>query len=215
MSGNFTITDTAIGWDQRLRSDGVSGNFTITDAAIPAVKLIEPKRFGDQRGFFSEVYSRAAFLSAGIDLEFVQDNHSLSQQVGTLRGLHFQAPPFAQDKLIRCPRGRILDVAVDIRRGSPTFGAHVAVELSEENWRQLLVPKGFAHGFITLEPSSEVLYKVTAPYSAAHDLGLAFSDPALGIAWPAPAGGPALSQKDRSHPLLAELPAYFDYADPR
>ena len=101
-----------------------------------------------------------------------------------MRGLHFQTPPFAQDKLIRCPRGRILDVAVDIRRGSPTFGAHVAVELSQKNWRQLLVPKGFAHGFITLEPSSEVLYKVTAPYSAAHDFGLAFDDPALGIAWP-------------------------------
>jgi dTDP-4-dehydrorhamnose 3,5-epimerase len=191
----------------------VSGNFTIASTAIPAVKLIESKRFGDDRGFFSETYSRAAFLSAGIDLEFVQDNHSLSERVGTLRGLHFQVPPFAQDKLIRCPRGRILDVAVDIRRVSPTFGAHVAVELSQKNWRQLLVPKGFAHGFITLEPSSEVLYKVTAPYSAAHDFGLAFDDPALGIAWPAPPDGPALSEKDRRHPKLAELPAYFDYAE--
>jgi dTDP-4-dehydrorhamnose 3,5-epimerase len=193
----------------------VSGNFTITDTAIPAVKLIEPKRFGDQRGFFSETYSRAAFLDAGIDLDFVQDNHSLSQQVGTLRGLHFQSPPFAQDKLVRCTRGRILDVVVDIRRGSPSFGAHVAIELSEKNWRQLLVPKGFAHGFITLEASSEVLYKVTAPYSAAHDFGLAFSDPALGIDWPAPTGGAVLSDKDRRHPLLAELPAYFDYVDTR
>jgi len=193
----------------------VSGNFTVTSAAIPANKLIEAKRFGDDRGFFSETYSRAAFLSAGIDLQFVQDNHSLSEKVGTLRGLHFQAPPFAQDKLVRCTRGRILDVAVDIRRGSPSFGAHVAVELSRENWRQLLVPKGFAHGFVTLEPSSEVLYKVTAPYSAAHDFGLAFDDSALGIVWPTPAGGPVLSGKDRSHPALAELPAYFDYAETR
>lgn len=193
----------------------MSGNIAIADTAIPAVKLIEPKRFGDHRGFFSETYSRAAFLMAGIDLDFVQDNHSLSLEVGTLRGLHFQAPPFAQDKLIRCTRGRILDVAVDIRRGSPSFGAHVAVELSEENWRQALVPKGFAHGFITLEASSEVLYKVTAPYSAAHDFGLAFNDPALCIDWSAPAGGPVLSEKDRRHPLLADLPAYFDYAESR
>jgi dTDP-4-dehydrorhamnose 3,5-epimerase len=193
----------------------VSGNFAVTDAAIAAVKLIEPKRFGDHRGFFSETYSRAAFRDAGIDLEFVQDNHSLSQEVGTLRGLHFQTAPFAQDKLVRCTRGRIFDVAVDIRRGSPSFGAHVAVELSEENWRQLLVPKGFAHGFITLEPSSEVLYKVTAPYSAAHDFGLAFDDAALGIVWPSPASGPVLSGKDRNHPVLAELPAYFDYAASR
>jgi dTDP-4-dehydrorhamnose 3,5-epimerase len=117
--------------------------------------------------------------------------------------------------LIRCPHGRILDVAVDIRRGSPSFGAHVAIELSEKNWRQLLVPKGFAHGFITLEPLTEILYKVTAPYSAAHDFGLAFSDPALGIDWPAPFWGPVLSQKDRNHPLLAELPPYFDYAESR
>ena len=193
----------------------MSGNFAITDTAIPAVKLIEPKRFGDRRGFFSETYSRAAFIGAGIDLDFVQDNHSLSELVGTLRGLHFQIRPFAQDKLIRCARGRILDVAVDIRRGSPSFGAHVAVELSRNNWRQLLVPRGFAHGFITLEPSSEVLYKVTAPYSAAHDFGLAFDDPALGIDWPAPTGGAVLSDKDRRHPLLAELPAYFDYVDTR
>jgi dTDP-4-dehydrorhamnose 3,5-epimerase len=193
----------------------VSGAFTITDAAIPAVKLIEPKRFGDHRGFFSETYSRAAFLAAGIDLDFVQDNHSLSERVGTLRGLHFQAPPFAQDKLIRCTRGRILDVAVDIRRGSPSFGAHVAVELSQINWLQVLVPKGFAHGFISLEPSSEVLYKVTAPYSPMHDFGLAFDDPALGIVWPAPAGGPVLSEKDRQHPVLAELPGYFEYAASR
>lgn len=193
----------------------MSGDFTITDAAIPAVKLIESKRFRDHRGFFSETYSRAVFLAVGIDLDFVQDNHSLSERVGTLRGLHFQAPPFAQDKLIRCTRGRIFDVAVDIRRGSPTFGAHVAVELSEKNWRQALVPKGFAHGFMSLEPSSEVLYKVTAPYSTTHAFGLAFDDPALGIVWPTPAGGPTLSEGDRRHPALAKLPAYFDYEEAR
>jgi dTDP-4-dehydrorhamnose 3,5-epimerase len=190
----------------------VRNAFTIEKTVIPTVMVVEPKRIGDHRGFFSETYSRAAFLSVGIDLDFVQDNHSLSEKVGTLRGLHFQSPPFAQDKLIRCSRGRILDVAVDIRHGSPSYGAHVKVELSEKNWRQLLVPKGFAHGFITLEPSSEVLYKVTSPYSAAHDCGLAFDDPAVGIVWPAPFWGPVLSKKDRRHPQLAELPAYFDYA---
>ena len=121
---------------------------------IPDVKIITPRKLGDSRGFFSEVYNRKSFAEAGIALEFVQDNHSLSAQVGTLRGLHFQSPPFAQDKLVRVPRGRILDVAVDIRVGSPTFGKHVAVELSAENWRQLLVPIGFAHAFITLEPNT-------------------------------------------------------------
>jgi dTDP-4-dehydrorhamnose 3,5-epimerase len=186
-------------------------NLKVLPTAIPDVKILEPKRFGDERGFFSETYSRSAMLAAGFDLEFVQDNHSRSERVGTLRGLHFQAEPFAQDKLVRCPQGRLLDVAVDIRRGSPTYGAHVAVELSAENWRQLLVPKGFAHGFVTLEPFTEVFYKVTAPYSAAHDRGLAYDDPALNIAWPLPPGGAVLSEKDRFHPALADLPAFFAY----
>lgn len=177
---------------------------------IPAVKIISPKRHGDHRGFFSETYNRASFAEAGIDLVFVQDNHSLSATVGTLRGLHFQSAPFAQDKLVRVTKGRILDVAVDIRASSPTFGRHVAVELSAENWKQLLVPVGFAHGFVTLEPDTEVLYKVTALYGPQNDHGLAFDDPALGIDWKLPHDVLTLSDKDRKHPRLSDLPRYFD-----
>ena len=177
--------------------------------AIPDVKIITPKKFGDHRGFFSEIYNRQAFAEAGIALDFVQDNHSLSAQVGTLRGLHFQSAPFAQDKLVRVPRGRILDVAVDIRQSSPTFGRHVAVELSAANWRQLLVPIGFAHAFVTLEPDTEVMYKVTNYYSAANDLGLAWDDPDLAIDWPLPPGWAVLSDKDRKHPRLRDLPSIF------
>ena len=182
----------------------------VEDTAIPAVKIITPKKFGDHRGFFSETWSRNAFAEAGLDLDFVQDNQSLSAPVGTLRGLHFQSPPCAQDKLVRVTRGRILDVAVDIRASSPSFGKHVAVELSVENWRQLLVPIGFAHGFVTLEPDTEVLYKVTAPYAPENDHGLAFDDPALGIDWRLPLSGLTLSDKDRKHPRLAEMLRYFD-----
>ena len=183
---------------------------SVEETAIPAVKIVTPKKFGDHRGFFSETWNRAAFAEAGLDLDFVQDNQSLSAPVGTLRGLHFQSPPFAQDKLVRVTRGRILDVAVDIRASSPTFGKHVAVELSAENWKQLLVPVGFAHGFVTLEPDTEVLYKVTAPYAPANDHGLAFDDPALGIDWRLPLSGLTLSDKDRKHPCLAEMLRYFD-----
>ncbi|MBV8662768.1 MAG: dTDP-4-dehydrorhamnose 3,5-epimerase, partial [Hyphomicrobiales bacterium] len=172
----------------------------VENTAIPDVKIITTKKFGDHRGFFSETYNRRAWAEAGIDLEFVQDNHSRSAEVGTIRGLHFQSAPFAQDKLVRVTRGRILDVAVDLRRSSPTFGQHVAVELSQENWRQLLVPIGFAHAFCTLEPDTEVLYKVTNYYSPAHGHGLAFDDPALGIAWPVEAERAILSDKDRRHP---------------
>ena len=130
----------------------------ILDTAIDAVKIIEPKKFADSRGFFSEVHKSAALAAAGLELNFVQDNHSLSRAKGTIRGLHFQTAPFAQDKLVRVLRGAVLDVAVDLRRSSPTFGRHVAVELSAENWRQLLVPIGFAHAFCTLEPDTEVFY---------------------------------------------------------
>jgi len=181
----------------------------IQPTALPDVKIIQTKRFGDERGFFSEVYNRLRFEEAGLEFDFVQDNHSLSIKAGTIRGLHFQCPPFAQGKLVRVTRGRILDVAVDLRRSSPTYGQHVAVELSAENWRQLLVPVGFAHGFCSLEPDTEVLYKVTSYYSAEHDRGLAFDDPALGIPWPIPVREAILSEKDCKHPRLAELPAYF------
>ena len=169
-----------------------------------------PKKHGDARGFFSEIYNRTAWESAGLRFEFVQDNHSFSAAVGTLRGLHFQTPPFAQDKLIRVARGRILDVAVDIRRSSPTFGKYVAVELSVENWRQLLVPIGFAHGFVTLEPDTEVLYKTTAVYSPADDRGVAWDDPDIGVAWPLPEAGPMLSDKDRRWPRLCEAQELFE-----
>lgn len=181
--------------------------FAPTDLA--GVVIFTPRRHGDARGFFVETYNRATFRDHGIDLEFVQDNHSLSATVGTLRGLHFQLHPRAQAKLVRVIRGAILDVAVDIRHGSPTFGRHVAVELSASNGRQLLVPVGCAHGFVTLEPDTEVVYKVTDLYSPEHDRGLAFDDPALAIAWPLPPGGPTLSAKDRTHPRLADLPVCF------
>jgi len=181
----------------------------VEDTAIPAVKIVTPKKHGDARGFFSETYNRDAFEAAGLDLTFVQDNHSYSAPAGTLRGLHFQTAPFAQDKLLRVARGRILDVAVDIRRASPTFGKYVAVELSAENWRQLLVPIGFAHGFVTLEPDTEVLYKTTAVYSPANDRGVAWDDPDIGIAWPLPPGGPTLSDKDRRWPRLKDAAELF------
>jgi dTDP-4-dehydrorhamnose 3,5-epimerase len=182
---------------------------TVEPATIPDVKIITPDRFGDHRGFFSETYNRQRFAEAGIAIDFVQDNHSMSAAVGTVRGLHFQSAPFAQDKLIRVVRVRILDVAVDIRRASPTFGKHVAVELSAENGRQLLVPVGFAHGFCTLEPNTEIQYKVSNYYSAANDHGLLWNDPVLAIAWPVEAELATLSDKDRRQPILAELPGYF------
>lgn len=180
------------------------------DTEIPAVKIVTPKKHGDARGFFSEVYKLSDWQGAGLDFTFVQDNHSFSAPSGTLRGLHFQTAPFAQDKLVRVVRGRILDVAVDIRRSSPTFGKHVAVELSAENWRQLLVPIGFAHGFVTLEPDTEVLYKVTAIYSAPNDRGLAFDDPDLGIDWGVGPGAVILSDKDKRWPRLRDLADTFE-----
>ncbi len=182
---------------------------SVESTAIPDVKIVTPKRFGDHRGFFSETYNKQRFAEAGITTEFVQDNHSLSANVGTVRGLHFQSEPFAQAKLVRVVRGSILDVAVDIRRSSPTYGKHVAVELSAENGRQLLVPVGFAHGFCTLESDTEIQYKVSAYYSAAHDHGLLWSDPTLGISWPVASDKAVLSEKDLKQPALAELPAYF------
>jgi dTDP-4-dehydrorhamnose 3,5-epimerase len=182
----------------------------VEDTALAGVKIITPRKHGDHRGFFSEIYNQREFERSGIRLQFVQDNHSRSAEPGTIRGLHFQSAPFAQDKLVRVTRGAVLDIAVDLRRSSPTFGHHVAVELSAENWRQLLVPIGFAHGFCTLVPDTEVLYKVTNYYSAENDHGLAWDDPALGIAWPVKAEKAVLSDKDRKHPVLKDLPRTFD-----
>jgi dTDP-4-dehydrorhamnose 3,5-epimerase len=181
----------------------------VDSLAIPDVKIIRPKKFGDHRGFFSETYSKPAFEAADLHLDFVQDNHSLSAASGVLRGLHFQLPPFAQDKLLRVVRGRIFDVAVDIRHGSATYGQWVSAEISAEEWNQILVPIGFAHGFVTLEPDTEVIYKVTAPYAPEHDRGIAWDDPDLGIAWPLEGIEPTLSEKDTRHPRLADLPVHF------
>jgi dTDP-4-dehydrorhamnose 3,5-epimerase len=176
---------------------------------IAGLLLIEPRKFGDHRGFFSETYNARRMAEAGFERPFVQDNHSLSAEVGTVRGLHFQSPPFAQDKLVRVVAGAILDVAVDIRRGSPTFGDHAAVELSAANWRQLLVPAGFAHGFVTRAPDTEVLYKVTEYYAPEHDHGILWDDPALGIDWGIDPGRAVLSDKDRAQPRLAGIESPF------
>ncbi len=184
----------------------------IVDTPIPEVKIIVAARIGDERGFFSETYKKSALVAAGIDVELVQDNHSRSQAVGTVRGLHYQAPPRAQGQLVRVTSGAILDVAVDIRHGSPSFGQHVAVRISAEEWNQLWIPPGFAHGLVTLEPNTEVLYKVTDYYSPEHDFGLLWNDPALGIAWPIDESRAVLSDRDKRHPRLAELPRHFVYA---
>ncbi len=181
----------------------------IETTPLEGVKVMVPKKFADARGFFSETYHRERFLRGGIAVDFVQDNQSRSAAAGTIRGLHFQSPPFAQDKLIRVLRGSILDVAVDLRRSSPTFGRHVVTELSAENFKQIFVPIGFAHGFCTLEPDTEILYKVSNYYAPGHDHGLAWDDPALGIAWPVTAESVTLSDKDRRHPRLADLDSPF------
>jgi dTDP-4-dehydrorhamnose 3,5-epimerase len=176
------------------------------------VRLIVPKRFGDSRGWFTEVYSETAFAKLGIDCRFVQDNHSLSVPKYTLRGLHFQTPPRGQDKLVRCVRGAIFDVAVDIRKGSPTFGQWVGAELSAENGHQLFIPIGFAHGFLTLEDNCEVTYKCSDTYAPESDGGIRWNDSAIGIEWPMPAGTvPELSAKDAAQPLLADFDSPFPY----
>ncbi|WP_375571389.1 dTDP-4-dehydrorhamnose 3,5-epimerase [Ahrensia marina] len=177
---------------------------------IDVVKTLLPKRHDDRRGYFSETWKKELLESEGISVEFLQDNESLSVKTGTLRGLHFQAPPFAQDKLVRVARGCVLDVAVDLRRGAVTYGRHVAVELSAETGRQLFIPRGFAHGFVTLEPNTLVVYKVSAPYAPDHDFGLAFDDRELGIDWQLPNDALEVSDKDRRHPPLSALPAYFE-----
>ena len=170
--------------------------------------LITPKRFGDARGFFSETYNAKMFADAGIALTFVQDNHSLSAERGTVRGLHFQAPPHAQAKLVRVTRGRIFDVFVDIRKKSHTYGKHETAELSAENWCQLLIPIGFAHGFCTLDPATEVIYKTTDYYAPETESGIRWNDRALGVAWPDFAGA-SLSAKDRELPMFDQLQSPF------
>ncbi len=180
-----------------VRSLGLDGVFEII-----------PRKFGDDRGFFSETYNAKSFAEAGIDLQFVQDNHSFSAAKGVVRGLHYQLPTRAQDKLVRVIRGAILDVAVDIRKSSPTFGKWVALEVSAEKWNQIMVPKGFAHGFMTLVENTEVIYKVTDYYSPEHDRSIRFDDPAIGIEWPLPSSGVQLSDKDQKAPLFADAEVF-------
>jgi dTDP-4-dehydrorhamnose 3,5-epimerase len=181
----------------------------IEPAAIPEVRLIAPARHADHRGFLSEVYSRRAFAAAGIDVAFVQENHTMSARAGTVRGLHYQLPPMAQAKLIRVTRGAVYDVAVDLRRGSPTFGRHVGIVVSAEAWNQVFVPVGFAHGFCTLAPETEVIYRLSNDYSPAHERGLLWNVAALAIDWPVAADAAVLSERDRNNPRLAELTDRF------
>ncbi len=176
---------------------------------IPEVKLLTPKRFGDDRGFFSETYNAARFKAAGIAPDFIQDNHSLSANAGTIRGLHYQAPPFAQAKLVRVLRGAIIDVAVDVRAGSPTYGKWVKAHLSAENGVQIFVPAGFLHGFATLVPDTEISYKVDNYYSAECDGAVIWNDPDLAIDWGLPAGEPTLSAKDAQAPRFADFKSPF------
>ena len=178
----------------------------IEPLAIADIRLLTPAKFGDARGFLSEVYKRETLAAAGIDVEFVQDNHTYTQAAGTVRGLHYQVPPCGQAKLIRVIGGAILDVAVDLRRGSPSFGKHVGARLSAEAWNQLFIPEGFAHGFCTLEADTEVVYKLSRPYAPAQERGIRWDDPALAIAWPVTAAAAIVSDRDRRLPRLAEQP---------
>jgi len=183
----------------------------IENTTLPGVLILKPRRFGDDRGFFSESWSRHKMHEAGLDFDFVQDNHSMSMRAATVRGLHFQAPPHAQTKLVRCGRGRLLDVAVDIRKGSTTFGKYVAVELSFENAKQLLIPRGFLHGFVTLEPETEIIYKCDDYYAPECDGAVCFDDPDIGIEWGISPEDAILSDKDRAAPLLKNLDSPFDW----
>lgn len=183
----------------------------VTELEIPDVKILTPKQFGDSRGFFSETYNYRTFQCAGLDIVFVQDNHVYSAHGSTLRGLHFQVPPFAQDKLVRAVRGSVLDVAVDIRKGSPTYGRYVSCIISAKSWNQIYIPIGFAHGYLTLEPDTEVLYKVSNYYSPGHDFGLLWCDPDLGIDWQKPAKQVILSHKDKKQPLFKDFNSPFAF----
>jgi dTDP-4-dehydrorhamnose 3,5-epimerase len=191
-------------------ADGLkTADMRVEPTDLPDVLILTPARFGDDRGWFSETFSAARMVAAGLTMEWVQDNHSMSARPGTLRGLHYQAPPHAQDKLVRCTRGAILDVAVDFRRGSPTFGNWVGVELNPDNGRQLFVPKGFLHGFVTLGPGSEVLYKCSDVYAPSCDGAIRWDDPDIGIDWGVDA--PRLSAKDSAAPYLRDVESPFDW----
>lgn len=175
----------------------------IETTSLPGVLALTPRRFGDHRGFFAETYSRRALAEAGISEDFVQDNHSVSRAARTLRGLHFQAPPQAQGKLVRCGRGALFDVAVDIRKGSPTYGQWTGRELTEEGGEQLWIPAGFAHGFVTRRPDTEIVYKCTGDYAPEAEGALAWNDPAIGIDWGLRGAAPVLSARDEGAPGLA------------
>jgi len=183
----------------------------IEQTPLPGVAIITPARFGDTRGFFSESWNRARMAKAGYDIDFVQDNHSLSARAGTVRGLHFQAPPHAQAKLVRCGRGRLFDVAVDIRRGSPTYGRWFGAELSFDNGRQMLVPEGFLHGFSTLEPETEIIYKCSDIYAPDCDGAVRFDDPDIGIDWGIGDTDPILSDKDAGAQGFADFASPFEW----
>ena len=183
----------------------------IEQTSLSGVLILTPRRFGDARGWFTEVWNKSTLAAKGIDIDFVQDNHSCSREVGTVRGLHFQSPPHAQAKLVRCGRGRVFDVAVDIRKGSPTFGTWTGVELSAENGRQLLIPAGFLHGFVTREPDSELLYKCSDVYAPDCDGAVRFDDPDIDIDWGLDPTTAILSEKDRAAPYFKNFTTPFFY----
>jgi dTDP-4-dehydrorhamnose 3,5-epimerase len=182
----------------------------VTATGIPGLVVVKPKVFGDHRGFFLETYSRKAFAAAGLDYDFVQDNHARSGPRGVLRGLHFQRPPSAQAKLVWVRRGAVFDVAVDLRRGSPAYGRWYGLELTEDNFLRIMIPRGFAHGYVTLTENAEFMYKVDAPYSVADDAGIAWNDPDIAVDWPVT--DPILSDKDKVQPRLRQFESPFSFA---
>lgn len=183
----------------------------IETTALPGVLILTPPRFGDARGWFSETWNGPKLAAAGVNVAFVQDNHSMSAAVGTLRGLHYQRPPHAQDKLVRCSKGAVLDVAVDVRRGSPTYGKWLGIEISAEDGRQVLVPKGFLHGFVTRAPDTEVQYKCSDVYAPDCDGGIRWNDPEIGVDWGV--SEPVLSAKDQAAPFLRDWDSPFIWGD--
>ena len=181
----------------------------VVSTRLEGVVVVVPARHGDERGFFSESWNRRTMEAHGLSIDFVQDNHSVSARKGTVRGLHYQTPPHAQAKLVRCGRGALLDVAVDIRKGSPTFGQWVAEELTAENGRQLLVPEGFAHGFVTLSDDTEIVYKCSDYYAPECDRAIRFDDPTIGVDWGIDRAAAVLSEKDAGAPVLADADLPF------